>query len=237
MNSIVIVLGIILIILVYVLYKYFTVSSTTLVPSASLTAVIPAVTAINSPKNVNYAYGVWLYVNTWDKAVNKNIFTRNQNIKLSLDKTSPTLKCDIYMNDSTWKTINITDNFPIQKWVYIIISVDNQFIDCYLDGKLVASNQLTIKKTDGTFAIPATPLDIKDNAVFLGNSDATYGAFTSFDAYVTKFNRWTSAVDPQTAWNAYMEGNGKGSASVLGDYGINMTILQNNVQQGTYSLL
>ena len=41
---------------------------------------------------------------------------------------------------------DITNNFPLQKWTCILVSVDNKIIDVYLDGKLVKSieNKTTI---------------------------------------------------------------------------------------------
>ena len=35
----------------------------------------------------------------------------------------------------------ITDNFPLQKWVCIGLSVDSQFVDGYIDGKLIRSQR------------------------------------------------------------------------------------------------
>lgn len=234
MNSVVIVLGIILIILVYVLYKYFTVSATTLLPSADLKVSVPPITSINSPMNVSYAYGVWIYVNTWDTTAPKTIFSRENNIKLYLDSNSPTLKCDIAMSGgAAAMTTTLTDNFPLQRWTYIIVSLDNQFLDCYLDGKLVVSNRLRNVNN-----IPAVPPDVTvagtsvtGKSIYLGNNP-----FRPFDAYIAKFNRWTSPVDPQTAWNAYLEGNGR-STSTLNSYGVNLTVLQNNIAKDTYALL
>ena len=330
MNTIVIILGIVLIILVYVLYKYFTVSSSTLVASGDLKLSIPQITDIQSPKNVSYAYGTWIFVNAWDN-VNKPIFTRDRNIKLYLDSGSPTLRCDIYMNNpvvgsdasvlgscvksgivqsactspgtysssgtclnagvstttaqsacsspgvwtaatpasgtcatqsvaqsecvggtwtsttaasgdnSHWKSVTITDNFPLQKWTFILVSVDGQFVDCYLDGKLVVSNRLYLKiGSTNTFNYPAVPPDTTGSTAQVGSTGSaiTLGnASGGFDAYIAKFNRWTSALDPQSVWNAYMEGNGQTTSNPISGYGVNLSILKNNIQQSTYSLL
>ena len=109
--------------------------------SANLNDNISAISVTNNPTSSRYAYGLWIYVNSWDNNENKTIYIRDENIKLYLDTDSPTLKCDITMTDDEVQSFEITDNFPLQKWVYIIISVDNQYIDCYLDGKLVRSGR------------------------------------------------------------------------------------------------
>jgi hypothetical protein len=168
----------------------------------------------------------------------------------------------------------ITDNFPLQKWVYIIISVDNQYVDAYLDGKLIQSHRFYIPQTSAmgsTAAAPpiipkipppcAAPTVIPLPGVtpqtsiymYLGNSDTanpyTYQmtvvvgstpgtstvkpvTFQGFDAYVSKFKRWDSGpVDPQTAWSAYMEGNGTNPIlGALGNYGASISVLKNNVE-------
>jgi hypothetical protein len=235
MNWVAVVLGIVIIILLYVLFKYFTTSSTTLSTNANLMVSNPPITSINSPKNLRYAYGVWIYINTWDPNANKTIFSRAGNITLRLDKTTPSLYCDIAMNDGTKTSVLITSNFPIQKWCQVIVSLDSQYIDCYLDGKLVVSKSVFT----GT-AMPATPPDsTAAGAIILGNSPATSAtaSYSGFDASIMGFTRWTGPVDPQTAWDSYMSQSGKGKmANALSAYGINLNILQDNIVQNTYRL-
>jgi hypothetical protein len=176
MNPVIIILGIVIAILIYVLYKYFSLSSTTIQTSASLKTPVTQITDIQSPTSTRYAYGIWVYINSWDINANKTIFSRNNNLILYLDKSSPTLKLDMFMSNSTpttpvKETLTITDNFPIQKWCYIIVSVDNQFVDVYMDGKLVKSKRFyTVTGSGNTSSgnMPKTPGDITV-PVFLGN--------------------------------------------------------------------
>jgi len=215
-----------------VLYAYFTDKSSELVQEASLLTPVEAITNISGPKNTRYAHSVWVYVNTWDNNTDKTIISREDNFKLYLDKNSPILKLDVKMNDSdgTYETMMITNNFPLQKWVNITISMDNQFSDAYIDGKLVRSQRF-FKKTDNSSAIPAIPPG-KDIPLYLGNVDG------KFDAYATLFRRWTTPIDPETAWDVYMKGNGSSKlASALNDIGIDVSILQNNEEIRKYSLL
>lgn len=243
MNYVVIILAVIFLILIYILYSYFSSTSSTLVPSASLKTVSPPITPINNPTYVSYAYGVWVYINTWDPNANKVIFNREKNIRVYLDKNSPTLYCALTMKsalpDGTMeKTIMVTDNFPIQKWTYVIVSVDNQFMDVYVDGKLIKSQRFFVPPTSSTSPgiMPATPPD-NPEPVYLGNSDTKLVTFTAFDAYLALFTRWTTAMDPQTAWNTYMAGNGGSSLSkTFSSYNVNLDILQNNVLTSRYPL-
>ena len=159
---------------------------------------------------------MWLYVNTWSSTSTKIIFRRQNSksstndIRLYLDSTTPTLKCDFYTSSTNLETVNITNNFPIQKWVYIIVSVDNQIVDTYLDGKLITSQQLN-----------GTP-NVSEGDIYLGK----------FDAYLANFQNWKSAMDPQTAWKTYMSGNGGTAISkMFKSYGIDFSLKKDNVEQ------
>jgi hypothetical protein len=125
----------------------------------------------------------------------------------------------------------ITNNFPLQKWVNITVSMDNQFADAYIDGKLVRSQRFYKKIGDNSDAIPIVPPD-KEVPVYLGNTDG------KFDAYATQFKRWTEPMDPETAWDLYMKGNGSSKmASALNDIGIDLSILQNQEVYKKFSLM
>jgi hypothetical protein len=225
MNWIAIGLAILVVLLFYILYKFFLLKATEMSASASLNATNPAIT-INKPGGLRYAYGIWIYVNSWDSSIEKTIFARDSNINLYLDANSPILKCGITTGSSptTEVPVTITDNFPLQKWVYIVVSVDGQYIDTYIDGKLVKSAR--IKNDDG--GIPTV-----DNSkqMLLGSGDL-------WDAHVSKFTHWTEPIDPQTVWSNYMSGNGQNNSvtNSLSSYGVDFTILKDNVAQNNYRL-
>ena len=129
MDYTVIVLGIIIVFLVYYLYVNYIGAVKTMAKSADLNSVQPTITNIDKPANLNYSYGVWVYVNSWNNSSTKTIFGRTNNIRLYLEKNTPTLKCDITTTSNQNETIIITDNYPLQKWVYIIVSVDGRIVD------------------------------------------------------------------------------------------------------------
>jgi len=226
MSPVAIILGIVIIILIYVLYKFFrTDSGTVLSKTTNLNTSDESVAlitndsgAIKSGTNPTYSYGLWLYVNTW--STGEKTIIRRQNakdsdkndIKLYLDSTTPTLKCAFYTDYSTsipLETVTITNNFPIQKWVYIIVSVDNQIVDTYLDGKLVTSQKLN--------GMP----DVSAGDLYVGK----------FDAYLAKLVNGSS-IDPQTAWKNYMSGNGGNAISkMFKSYGLDFSFKKDNVEQ------
>jgi hypothetical protein len=246
MNGIAIILAIVVILLFYILYRFFMIKSTELSSTASLLDSNPAISIENKPTSTRYSYGIWIYVNSWDSSIEKTIFEKTNNIKLYFSATAPVLKCDITMNDGQTvaagqtapiTTLEITDNFPLQKWVHIVTSVDNQYLDAYLDGKLVKSGRLYNEAVvaDTVNNITASPESTPKTP---GDDSMIVGGGTNYDAYIAKFNHWALPLDPQTVWSTYSEGNGQsGMNNYISSYGIDLSILKNNVEQSKYSLL
>ena len=243
MNGIAIILAIVVILLFYILYRFFMLKSTELTSTASLLEQNPAISIENKPTSTRYSYGIWIYVNSWDSSIKKTIFEKTNNIKLYFADTAPVLKCNITMDDgktltdgqtAPTTTLEITDNFPLQKWVHIVTSVDNQYLDAYLDGKLVKSGRLyneAVVVNNVTTSPESTPKTPGDDNMIVGGG-------TTYDAYIAKFNHWALPLDPQTVWSTYSEGNGQsGMNNYISSYGIDLSILKDNVEQSKYSLL
>jgi hypothetical protein len=102
-------------------------------------------------------------------------------------------------------------NVPIQRWVHIIVSVDGNVVDCYLDGKLLTSTQLT-----------TLPTIYDSYSISLG----------SFDAYLTGFKYESKPLNPQQVWSNYMAGNGYAG----GTFGVNVALTKDDavVSQVSY---
>jgi Concanavalin A-like lectin/glucanases superfamily len=233
LSPIAIILGIIIVVLIYVLYKYFTTSTATLGSLVDLSKTNSGTPFtkkedLKDPTTTRYSYGLWLYIDTWDTTSDKTIFYRKSSavptplydIKLYLDTSSPTLRCSFYTtttDSSKTETIIITTNFPIQKWVYITVSVDNNIIDCYIDGKLVTSQQL------------------KGNLQSQTNSDIYVG---NFNAHLAKFQRTNAPTDPQTVWSNYSAGNGGNSLKkMFSSYGVDVSFKKDNIEQQKFSII
>jgi len=214
MNYVVIILGIIIVFLLYYIYVWMN-SAKTIKTSASLNETNPAIGSLKDPSTLNYSYGVWLYVNTWDNSIDKNIISRSNNFTLYLDKTTPTLYCDITLTDSTVQKITVTNNFPLQKWVYIIFSSDSQIVDFYLNGKLVISQKLT--------NMPKVPSDATTSPLLLGGTNI-------WDARVANLIRVTHPMSPEEVMSNYITGfnsvSGGGIFS-MNSYNANLKVLKN----------
>ncbi len=241
MNITVIALGVVVIVLLYFLFKMFY-NQVVGIDKKYLYEGSTTIdkTKITNNRSTRYNYSTWVYVNTWNNTDPKPLiykgtaparsdtasaddFGTKANIDpefmLWLDASSPTLYCDFKRtnNPTSKDSIIITDNFPVQKWVYVIVSVDNQIVDCYLDGKLVTS-----KKISPTASI-AGP----------GDFDITIGHSTyKPDIYLVSPKREATPMDPQTAWNNYLRGNGMGRTNS----NIKMAYLQDNVEKKYISI-
>jgi hypothetical protein len=175
---------------------------------------------LTRPDATRYSYNIWLYL---DKPIadSKTVFNRANDLGLILNGTTSVMSVRLYRRGTSGTTdpkdIQISNNFPLQKWVLVTISVDNSTIDIYLDGKLIKS---VVDNKDSIIPFKSHIAD--------ATSPITFAQMNG--AYMTKFSRTVSPTDPQTAWNLYMEGSGskKGLGSLVNRYNVNVAILKDN---------
>lgn len=223
MNPVIIGLGVVLVVvLVYMIFGNYLTGTTSVAKEQDMTKSIAAITAdqLSVPDAQRYSYGLWIYVNGWPtRPTPTPIFTRANDMKLVLSGTTGTLELVVYKGTSISadKTIQITNNFPLQKWTYITISKDNTTVDLYLDGKLVKSVAIsTTHKPDTTNPI---------NFEIIKNGSA----------FMAKFTRRPRVADPQSVWNDYMGGSGTGSAG-NGKLNVNLSLLKDNVETSKFAI-
>lgn len=213
------------IVLIFVLY-YFLYSDGTTVLSNKLDLSIqqpniPVATLGSSATSPRYSLEMWMYVYNFNGQPNY-IISRDakppaaaagaaaaatvKNIGIKIDGASPKLTVE-YASSGAKKEQLITDNLPLQTWVHLIVSVDNTFVDVYMNGKLIKSFKDTIDAPSST-------------------SDIAYG---QVNCYLAKLVRTTEATDPQTAWDSYSAGNGENPlAKYLASFGLSVTLQKNN---------
>lgn len=210
MNTVAIVLGIVLLVVLYYLYVYFF-KSNVLASKLDLATQQSAITAgnLSKPDSTRYAYECWIFVYK-STSETPYIFSRagvtasTKNIGLKLDMANA--KLTLEYDKGSWASQEITTNFPFQSWTHIIVSVDNQYIDTYINGKLASS--------------------IKDKDLKAPSSTSSV-EFGKLNAYLAGFNRYTDPIDPQTAWSKYSAGTGSSPLSkYLGTYGMDISLKQ-----------
>ena len=216
MNYTIIVLVFIILMMLYMGYLYF--SNTNLIKGVKklneTTSNQILWTTLQNPSSSTYHYEGWLYIKTKPNSP-KKIFERGD-IMLKLNGTTLTF-------EGVSPTVEITDDFPLQKWVYFVINVANgTIVEAYLNGKLVITKQLT-----GTLALPGTKTSI------------TYGETTNgIDGYITKFKRDPVALTPDEVWKRYLEGNGLATFSnFLAGYNASFSLFNTEATIKEYTLL
>jgi len=237
MNYTFIILGVILLIVLYVLYKMVMKPTSVLSTQTYLQTGVPSIqlSSLTSPTTLNYSYVLWIYVNNINQNpinsntnnnVNKLIANNANNIFSVSDGTSKTylsldldsnagLNTSILLpNTNTPQNYQVTPNFALQRWEYVIISINQQQMDLYLDGKLIKSANLGSNPA----TIPSTA------SIYFGNGDI----------YISKFQRLTQTMDPQTAWSNYLAGSG--AKSTLSNYGLSMVFSKDNTPQKTFNI-
>lgn len=214
MNYTFVVLGVLLVFILFVLYKVFTEKKTKLASSSKLGTTIYNYSDLKDPASQKYYIGIWLYV-TDISSSGGNIFQvkHSDSQQLELELTS-SLDLNVKYHNSS-KTINVLKNsFPLQRWTYIIVSVDNKLLDVYVDGKLVTSH------------------NAKDLENFDGSS--TLHEVNTHTAEIAGFERVPEPMTPANAWSKYMSGNGGNAFTrFLQTWGISLVLTKDDVDQKT----
>jgi len=204
------------IVLVIILYYFLYLSGTTVLSNKldlSTKQTDISIKDIQEPSSRKYSYEVWMYVFNFqgssDYIISRESSTAGKkNIGIKLDSSSPKLMVEYTTNSGNPVSVTITDNFPLQTWVHLIVSVDDTYVDTYMNGKLVKS--------------------IQDKGIDTPSATSTivYGVT---NCYLAKLSRSVSPTDPQTAWDKYSAGNGENPmAKYLSSFGLSMTLQKNN---------
>jgi len=243
MNILIIVLGIIVILLTYYIYTIVS-APPSIANNIDLTNPPPVIksSSITNPYSTNFAFGVWIYIfnfasnNQIERFImygDANNSGPNSYWSLRMDTSSPTLYCDILVTSSAsngyqTQIVKITDNFPIQKWVYVVTSVSSGFIECYLNGSVLITQSITPNSI-----YPGKPPTSDPNA----GATFTFGAQgTAMDngtlrqngspMVLNMVNRWDHPLSAGEVYNNYNKGNGQ-STNIWGPaYHMNLNLAQ-----------
>lgn len=221
------ILGVLIVIVLYIIYRYVFVDSTSsdLVATANAKKKHSPIKAENlsgNPASVNFTFSIWIYVDSWQYKYGKDkVIFRRSNKSGDL---SPLLKLDAASNDLhlsvvTYATNNSAGtsdtwtihNIPLQKWTSIIMSSNNRAIDTYIDGKLVNTHVLSgVPKMD-----KEAPIDLTPDGGFSGN--------------IAKFKYYSRTIDPREAYKIYKEGPGGNMLTdMLNKYKLKVQFLKDN---------
>ena len=227
MNYLAIGLIIIIIVILYYVYYYLTNNQLTSGLQNLNNPLSVTYDKLVNPNSVTYSYQCWLYISSPTMS-KKQIFSRK-----SADSTNAEFEVDIsgqslYLNAGAGTTtppkkiMNITTQFPIQKWTHLVVNVSNMnTFEAYINGKLAKSVNIDSSTT-------VTPT-FKTSTLTIGSNGLT--------GYATKFIRLDKTLDAKTVWEIYLSGNGLSNYfSSLIPYGLNMSISKGEDVQRVVSL-
>lgn len=244
MNKITIV--VLVIIVLFVFYYYYTKISLTnsIISINNLNTPIPTTRLQNNGNSDNETYSVWVYLNSapTDKTKSNTIISRGQggyfDFCLYLNYNTNGIRLYTYFKTNSVLSsdnIKITDSFPVQQWTQItIVKKQKQYIDCYLNGKLVISYYYNNKINSSTnnINIGKTYSDTDNTSPAYLNASITGESIT--DAYISNINYWSNVLNPADIYNNYLVGISNGILS--SNYNLNVSLLNNNVEAKAYSL-
>lgn len=228
MNYTLIILGILLVLVIYILYKVISEKGKSVTNKLNSVDSNPAWEYSNAtrPNSSRYFLSWWIYV-VQQQGSTMNIFeikdSSTTRVKVNVSNTG---EMKYYLYDSSGDSLKdhiLTTNLPYQKWVYCVLSVDNNVVDIYIDGKMVRSQRMNYK--------PAHP--DKNYKIEFARTTAGIDEF-----HLAKMERVPQPMDPTLAWNKYMEGNGGSYFSrILSNYGASFTITKDDLDVRKFDLL
>ena len=126
-------------------------------------------------------------------------------------------------------------SFPIQKWVYVVVSVSNNFVEAYVNGKFISAvniNNNTTYGINGVYQAPA-PKDPNAGATFsFGGLGSTMDNGTvrqiGCPVMLSQLSRWNTPLSSGEVYNNYIKGNGEESSMWGPSYHLNVTLNQDN---------
>jgi hypothetical protein len=216
MNSKLVLAVVIILLLLYVIFKALTTNYATLgtmQPSKNET-ILTGDTLPRSIK-VNSAVSIWFYVKEWVGESHIIRFRNATNVVLMSVKLHKTINNVVIQprSDPASKTCDISE-FPLQKWVNLIVSFNGAALDVYLDGKLIKSCVV-----DRGSELNNT------TSIVLGETGKDFG-------FITNVKLKSNPIAPQEAWDIYSQGfGGSPWSDLLNKYKLKLSFMVDNQEQ------
>jgi hypothetical protein len=112
-------------------------------------------------------------------------------------------------------------NVPLQAWTNLIMVLNGQALDCYLDGKLVR-----------TCLMPGVPkVAAAGDLILTPNGN-------SFQGYTGNFQYFNRAVNPREAYAIYREGFGGSNwlSNLFNKYRIKLAFMKDNQEVNSFEI-
>lgn len=251
---------VVILILIYVIYRYFTKDVNMLNQSVSagnvMTTISPASFSSNDDfGSSNFTYSVWFYIEDWNYRFGetKDLIARSITYPNITTSTTEGLTS---IQDSM-DSINEKQPCPFVMFApkenNVIIAVTCFTGDSTSDTGVVhyaeVSNIPLQRWVNLYFSVYGRTLDIYINGKLVRTSIMPGPAKISptssihltpnggFSGWTSKLQYWNMASNPQAAWDTYVKGYGGGLfGSLFGKYKLKMSLLVDNKEQAQFSI-
>jgi hypothetical protein len=229
MNSKLVLAVIVILLLLYVIFKALTTTYSTLGAMQKWgNKTILQGSNLPSSFKANSAISIWFYIKKWVNGTNVVQFYSDLAMGSSaaifrvLFKNG-TNTIQIFPKGVDDSTMNCEiAEFPLQKWVNLIISFNGSAMDVYVDGKLVKS---CVVSTGSELA--------KTQSIVLGDTPTNP---TDDVGFITNVKLKAAPIAPQEAWDIYSQGfGGSPWSDLLNKYKVKLSFIVDNQEQASVS--
>jgi len=226
MNAKLVLAVVVILLLLYVIFKALTTTYTSL-GTMQKWENETTLQGSNLPSNfkANTAISVWFYIKKWSDSAKVIHFKKVDQIIFQVQFKIGTNTIQIFPRSgasASGEDCEISD-FPLQKWVNLIISFNGSAMDVYVDGKLVKSCVV-----DGGSKLSDT------TSIVLG--DASKKPPTHDVGFITNVKLKSTPIAPQEAWDIYSQGfGGSPWSDILNKYKVKLSFIVDNQEQTSIS--
>lgn len=230
--------GVVIVLIIYFVYVMFikeTTDKTLVKEHKAMQPLKIEADKIPPVSSSDYTISVWIYVDQWNYNYGKEKHILGRYIEKDGKKYgAPSITLDAYTNDVKVKVAYPNESsqysdepactvkgIPLQKWVCIIMTVNNRTLDVYLDGKLTRTCMIK--------GVPLAPEG--DGSLFVGS----IGNEGGFWGHITDLRIFTRAINPTQAYNLYKKGNSmSGLGSMANRYKFKFSLMDNNKETSKF---
>ena len=224
MNSKLVLAIIVILLLLYVIFKAITTNYTTLGTMQKwATSTIIQGTNLPSSFKANTAISIWFYIKKWVSGAKviqfQNASSDPTIFQVQFKDNTNTIQIFPTSGKTSSNDCEIAD-FPLQKWVNLIISFNGSAMDVYVDGKLVKScvvnNGSKLSETQ---------------KIILGDVSKIEDV-----GFITNVKLKAAPIAPQEAWDIYSQGfGGSPWSDLLNKYKVKLSFIVDNQEQTSIS--
>jgi hypothetical protein len=229
MNSKLVLAVIVILLLLYVIFKALTTTYSTLGTMQKWTNKTTLQSSnLPSTFKANSAISIWFYIKKWVGGANVVTFhsgtsssSGNTILRVLFKNNTNTIQiCPRSGEGEGCDGLCEVTEFPLQKWVNLIISFNGSAMDVYVDGKLVKSCVVNLGSR-----IQET------QSIILGDDGPKEDV-----GFITNVKLKAAPIAPQEAWDIYSQGfGGSPWSDLLNKYKVKLSFIVDNQEQASVS--